>query len=186
MAKVTGPFMSIDASGTFAKTLTASKWKGRNYMRQRVIPSNPQTAGQLVVRSVLGTIAKAVTTVLTSYSDVLGVGSAFFVAARDFAPANQSWVSQLQKLMYPQFATLRTTYLALSSTIRGYYDTTAVANGLEAYTDVDGNVQTTGFQLYLLGYFATINLGYVMTGGINNPTDQTEVDDFGDYVHLTS
>ena len=51
MAKVIGPFMSLDASGTLAGTITAAKWKGRNYLRQRVIPSNPQTAAQTGVRS---------------------------------------------------------------------------------------------------------------------------------------
>lgn len=49
--KVTGPMMSIDASGTFAKTLVASKWKGRNYMRAHAIPSNPKSAGQTAFRA---------------------------------------------------------------------------------------------------------------------------------------
>jgi hypothetical protein len=53
MALVTGPFMSLDASGTLAGTLTASHWKGRNYMRQRVIPLNPRSAKQLGVRAML-------------------------------------------------------------------------------------------------------------------------------------
>ena len=50
MAKVTGPFMSIDASGTIYKTLTASIWKGRNYIRGYAIPSNPQTTAQVAQR----------------------------------------------------------------------------------------------------------------------------------------
>lgn len=53
MARVTGPFMSLDASGTIFGTLTASIWKGRNYIRGHVIPTNPKTAGQLVVRTLL-------------------------------------------------------------------------------------------------------------------------------------
>lgn len=51
MAKTVGPLMSLDASGTVAGTITFSKWKGRNYVRQRVIPANPQTAAQTGVRS---------------------------------------------------------------------------------------------------------------------------------------
>jgi len=43
--------MSLDASGTLAGTLVFSKWKGRNYIRQRVIPSNPKSGGQVGVRS---------------------------------------------------------------------------------------------------------------------------------------
>ncbi len=51
MATVTGPFMSIDASGTFAGTLTATKWKGRNVMRQKVSPANPRSGAQTGVRA---------------------------------------------------------------------------------------------------------------------------------------
>ena len=46
MAKVTGPFMSIDSSGTAFGALTASIWKGRNYIRDHVRPTNPKTNGQ--------------------------------------------------------------------------------------------------------------------------------------------
>lgn len=53
MAKVTAPFLSLDASGTVAGTLTASKWKGINYMRQRVIPKNPNSFKQLAIRGVI-------------------------------------------------------------------------------------------------------------------------------------
>ena len=59
MAKVTGPFMSVDASGTIYNTLTASIWKGRNVIRGYVRPSNPKTAGQLVVRTLLATAVAA-------------------------------------------------------------------------------------------------------------------------------
>jgi len=46
MVKVFGPMMSMDASGTLADTVTFSKWKGRNYVRERVIPSNPKSGAQ--------------------------------------------------------------------------------------------------------------------------------------------
>ena len=45
--------MSIDASGTFADTLTASKWKGINYIRQRVIPTSRNTTLQAAIRSLI-------------------------------------------------------------------------------------------------------------------------------------
>lgn len=50
MAKTTGGLLSLGASGTVAKTLTFSKWKGQPYVRQRVIPANPQSTGQNQVR----------------------------------------------------------------------------------------------------------------------------------------
>lgn len=43
--------MSMDASGTIANAATFSKWKGRNYVRARVIPHNPKSVGQVAVRA---------------------------------------------------------------------------------------------------------------------------------------
>lgn len=51
MAKVTGPLMSMDASGAFGGTLVFGKWKGKNTVRQLVTPANPQTAGQMNARN---------------------------------------------------------------------------------------------------------------------------------------
>jgi hypothetical protein len=51
--------MSLDAKGTLAGTLVASHWKGRSYIRQRVIPLNPRKAKQLGVRSMLSFLSKA-------------------------------------------------------------------------------------------------------------------------------
>ena len=53
MAKVTGPFLSIDASGTVYNALTASIWKGRNYMRGYFRPTNPNTEAQQVQRALM-------------------------------------------------------------------------------------------------------------------------------------
>jgi len=51
MVKVIAPGMSLDASGTLGNALVFSKWKGRNYIRERVIPANPKSGGQVGVRS---------------------------------------------------------------------------------------------------------------------------------------
>lgn len=51
--------MSVDASGKFGGAMVFSKWKGRNYARQLVIPSNPKAAKQMGVRSMMGFLAKA-------------------------------------------------------------------------------------------------------------------------------
>lgn len=51
MARVDAGALSIGASGTIAQTLTFSRWKGRPYVRQRVIPSNPRSGGQVGMRS---------------------------------------------------------------------------------------------------------------------------------------
>lgn len=51
--KVTGPGLSLDASGTIANTMTFSKWKGINYIRQRVIPTYRNTSEQMAVRDIV-------------------------------------------------------------------------------------------------------------------------------------
>jgi hypothetical protein len=53
MAKVTGPLLSLDASGTIASTMTFSRWKGVNYVRQRVIPTYKRTTEQAAVRDIV-------------------------------------------------------------------------------------------------------------------------------------
>ena len=50
MAKLHGPLFSLDARGQFGKTLVYSIWKGLNYARKYVIPSNPNTAAQQTIR----------------------------------------------------------------------------------------------------------------------------------------
>lgn len=58
MVKVKGPAMSLDASGSLAGALVYSKWKGRNYVRQHVIPANPQSGGQTGVRAMFKFLAQ--------------------------------------------------------------------------------------------------------------------------------
>lgn len=53
MASVKGPLFSLDASGSIAKAVTYSKWKGRSYVRRLVIPANPRSGGQLSSRAML-------------------------------------------------------------------------------------------------------------------------------------
>ena len=53
MVRVTGPFLSLDARGTLADTLTGSFWRGINYIRVRVVPHNPQSVKQTAIRDVL-------------------------------------------------------------------------------------------------------------------------------------
>jgi hypothetical protein len=55
MAKVTGPLLSISASGTVGQAMTFDK---RGYVRAHVIPSNPQTENQMTSRNILGDIQR--------------------------------------------------------------------------------------------------------------------------------
>lgn len=53
MAKVTGPLFSLDARQSLGKALTYSVWKGINYVRRLVVPQNPNTTCQVVIRKVI-------------------------------------------------------------------------------------------------------------------------------------
>lgn len=58
MVKLTAPMMSLAASGTIGKAATFSRWKGRAYARERVVPANPQSALQVSMRSMLKFLAQ--------------------------------------------------------------------------------------------------------------------------------
>lgn len=51
MAKVTGPLLSFGASGQIANAQVYANWRGINYARQKVIPANPKTTGQMDTRN---------------------------------------------------------------------------------------------------------------------------------------
>ncbi len=59
MVKVNAPMMSLDASGTLGNAIVFSKWKGRNYVRERVIPSNPKSGAQTGRRSMFSFLSQA-------------------------------------------------------------------------------------------------------------------------------
>ncbi len=58
MVKVYGPAMSLAASGSLANTITFSSWKGRAYVRERVVPANPRSGGQVGMRAMFKYLAQ--------------------------------------------------------------------------------------------------------------------------------
>lgn len=58
MVKVFGPAMSLDASGTIGNAITFSKWKGRHYIRERIIPANPRSGLQVGFRALFAFITQ--------------------------------------------------------------------------------------------------------------------------------
>jgi hypothetical protein len=56
MAKITGPLLSLGAGGSIAKTQVYSKWRGVPYVRQHVIPANPDTTDQQLTRNIFSTM----------------------------------------------------------------------------------------------------------------------------------
>lgn len=59
MVKVSGPALSMEASGSLGGVMVFSKWKGRPYVRSLVIPSNPKSGGQVGMRAMFSFLSKA-------------------------------------------------------------------------------------------------------------------------------
>lgn len=122
-AKVSTPLMSLDASGSVAKAITFSKWKGRNYVRQLVIPANPRTSGQQTTRAKLGAAGR-----IASYLEALSPAQAAFNAV---APSGQSGVGTWVKEMIARYSQSETDYNdGGNATVKGYFDSAASTLGL--------------------------------------------------------
>lgn len=51
MASTKAPLFGLDASGSLAKSIVFSKWKGRTYVRRHSVPANPQSPLQVSMRA---------------------------------------------------------------------------------------------------------------------------------------
>jgi len=166
MAKVTGPLMSLDASGTVGKTAVFSKWKGRNYVRLRVIPMNRQTPDQQDARTRTGSVGRSMSIVARPVSPNLG--SQFYLDSLAAAPAGQSWVSySIRTILGSAFSTFdddRLDFIAITTPNDGYYDDAAEAAGLADFAIAVTGVLTlieAAEQFYHLYVFAVNQLDYV-------------------------
>ncbi len=187
MAKVTGPLMSLDASGTVGGVATFSKWKGRNYVRLRVIPQNMRTAGQQLVRGFTAAISKAAQAVLTAAKDTLpGMGAQFFLDTATHIAGTNSWIAIFQRNEHSQITADNATYGGLGG-VATLYEAQAADMGLQDYITV-GDIPVTytaGFQLYILAKFAVNSLGCTsLPDGIDSAT-APQLSAFGDYVQLS-
>jgi hypothetical protein len=188
MAKVTGPLMSLDASGTVGNTAVFSKWKGRNYVRLRVIPQNIRSAGQQLTRGFLGVIAKAAKAVLTAAKDGDNEfkGSKFFADTKTLIASSQSWIAVFQGNEHASVSADKIIFSGLSS-VADLYETAAGNAGLADYITVGDTPVTysAGFQLYILAKFAVGSLAYSGFGdGIDEAT-APQLASFVEYAQLS-
>ena len=97
MAKPTAPLLSFDASGTLAKTMVYSRWRGVRYVRRYVIPANPRTAGQLLTRNTFTTLSE-----MWKVAGPLLTGPwSLFATGRQFLDRN-AFMGQNVKLLRPE------------------------------------------------------------------------------------
>lgn len=99
MARVTGPLMSMEASGTIGKTLTFANWVGRQYVRRWTRPSNPQTIDQMAQRnafSVIGVGVSWANKCLQINSSTTKTDEASYRAK---TPSGMRWNGYIQKVL---------------------------------------------------------------------------------------
>ena len=138
MAKVTGPLMSMEASGTYGDTLTFRKRKGVNVVGIRSNPSNPKTTDQMHARAIFASVAN--TTKKVDKTETV------YEFLRYSAPAGQTWNSYLGSLLIgasaAQFEGAKTAYnTGGNATVKGYFDDAATQAGISA-VDLDGTSNT--------------------------------------------
>jgi len=126
MAKVTGPLFSMSASGTLGKALVFAGWKGIGYVRQWVVPSNPQSGAQGDVRLILGGLAKGCAPI--------EFDSDFYDRIKALVPTGQSWISYLIQYMRNILYSNSTLYEALITDVQGH---TAYADWQDAADDAN-------------------------------------------------
>jgi len=160
MAKVTMPLLSGSASGKIADALVFMTSKGRNIVRQFVIPANPQTTGQGDARIIMGGIGRAVGKIEKDKD------FANALLALGVIPSGQSKQSYLVKFIKDTYiadasayGTLLTTYNA--HTAKADFAAAAVDLGIVAF-DLDyATVEAfpAGLGVYLIAK-AAIALGF--------------------------
>ena len=178
MAVPTGPLLSFGASGSIAKTVVFSKWKGRPYVRRHVVPANPKTAAQLLTRNVFtwsSNVWKSSPTLLRSPWDRFATGQVL--------TGRNSFIGKNVNLMRPETDIL----LWLGS---------PGAKGGLAFTSINLTPTSQGFDV--TNVVPAIPTGWTFTRGVaaalesQNPQSGTEflitaADDLvaGDPVQLT-
>ena len=125
MAKVTGPLMSMSATGKVGDALVFFGWKGRNVVRQWLKPSNPKTSAQGDVRIAMSGTGRAVGKMVaeSSYHQQL--------IDLSLIPGGQTKQSYMVKYILDNFLSTGTLYAAELANTTGH---TAYA-GIQSVAD---------------------------------------------------
>lgn len=139
MAKVSGPLMSMSASGKLADSIVFFGWKGVNVVRQWLKPANPQSSGQGDQRIMVGGTGRSVGKVqvastIATKLEALGV-----------MPSGQTKQSYLVKYILDHYLDNATNYATQL----------AACTGHTAYTSFQSGADDLGITEFDLAY-ATI------------------------------
>lgn len=182
MAKVTGPLLSLSASGTVGKALTFANWKGINTARIASTPSNPKTVNQMANRAFLAAGGK-----VTKVTDPASTEATFL---RTKTPAGQSYASYFVREMLGtgnvNMSAAKTAYnLGGNAAAKAIFDTAAATINLES-VDLDGTTNTqvpAGMALWA-AYAASYRLGSASTPADPTVATQPQADAYADAINL--
>lgn len=155
MAKVTGPLMSMSASGKLADTIVYFAWKGIHVVREWLKPANPKTADQGDQRLITGALGRA--------SSVVHTTSDFAAEIREYMATGLTWPSAITKYMIDNVVNDGTAWDALvteyeAHTATADFDAEAAALNIQqlniAYKGCS-DLAAPGAILYLLAKFST-------------------------------
>jgi len=171
MAKVTGPLMSMSASGKIADSIVFAMRKGQAVVRQFIIPANPQTSSQGDQRILVGGTGRA--------AGKVGVNSAYNAKLMDkgVVTGAQTKQSYLVKYILSHFLDTMTKYTAELAAMTAYSGITSWRKGADnlgitefdlAYASVAPYSKALGLTLL---YKTQQALGF--TGSVFTPTLST-------------
>lgn len=155
MAKVTGPLMSMSATGKLADAIVYFPWKGIHVVREWLKPANPQSADQGDQRVIAGALGRA--------CSVVGTANAFAAEIRLYMATGLTWPSAIVKYMVDNVVNNGTAWDALvteyeAHTASSDFDDEAADLNIQAfdlaYKGMSDDAQP-GAILYCLAKFAT-------------------------------
>jgi hypothetical protein len=162
MAKVTGPLMSMSASGKLADALVFFGWKGRNVVRGFVVPANPEDPKQGDNRIIMGGTGRAVGKIQAGkyYADLL--------VSLGLITAGQTKQSFLVKYIIDHYLTSSLAYGTMLAAFIAHTASGAFNDSADDLTIVEFDLDYAnvaayqkGFGLYLI---AKASIDLAMTG----------------------
>lgn len=169
MAKVSGPLMSMSASGQFAGSMVFGAWKGQPYVRQLVTPSNPKSAGQETARNAtrtMGAVQKFIARTTTKRNGQTKTDKLLLGAK---APSGRAWNGYLVQVgigtMAANYTAAQTAYTALTAPQKAAWDAAAVALvppiSAVAQTGAGGvaAASLSGGNVHFIGQYALFSAG---------------------------
>ncbi len=155
MAKVTGPLMSMSASGKLGNAIVFFPWKGLHVVREWLKPANPKTGAQGDSRVIAGAIGRA-TSVVNTTSD-------FAAEIRTYMATGLTWPSAISKYLIDNVVNDGTAWVALvteyeAHTATSDFDAEAAALNLQPFDlsyKAMADSASAGAILYCLAKFST-------------------------------